>query len=103
MCNLSAGIREEDILIGEHRGKRKGERKGKLEALCNMIVDRLNTIEALKATGGCLHETNLTSLTYQKPPTCGFLFLYLTIIHLFYRKISSLYLKRFPKFSKNSL
>ena len=59
MCNLSSGIREEGILIGERRGehrgerrgKRKGERKGKLEPLRNMIVDGLTTIEALKATG----------------------------------------------------
>ena len=47
MCNLSTGIREEGIRIGEH----KGERKGKLETIRNMIVDGLTTIEAIKATG----------------------------------------------------
>ena len=47
MCNLSSGIREEGIIIGE----RKGERKGKLETIRNMIIDGFTTIEALKATG----------------------------------------------------
>ncbi len=43
MCNLSSGIREEGILIGE--------RKGKLETIRNMIMYGLTTIDAIKATG----------------------------------------------------
>ena len=39
MCNLSSGIREESRL------------EGKLETICNMIMGRFTTIEALKATG----------------------------------------------------
>lgn len=46
MCNLSSGIREEGFLDGE----RRGERKGKLETIRNMIVDGLTTIEDIKAT-----------------------------------------------------
>ena len=39
MCNLSSGIRDESRL------------EGKLETICNMIMDGFTTIEALKATG----------------------------------------------------
>ena len=43
MCNLSSGIREESRL--------EGRLEGKLETICNMIMDGLTTIDAIKATG----------------------------------------------------
>ena len=47
MCNLSSGIREESRL----EGKLEGRLEGKLETICNMIMDGLTTIDAIKATG----------------------------------------------------
>ena len=52
MCDLSSGIHEEGFLDGE----RRGERKGKLETIRNMIVDGLTTIEDIKATGRYTEE-----------------------------------------------